>query len=653
MSFWLQTDVYAVDINQQRMQFQLALQAFENGDNEAFEHWHSNLQSYPLYYYLHYKSLQPRVKLASFSEIEKFLSYSGNTAYANEIRQVWLEMLAKQGDWANYLRIYVPQKAAALQCYYAQAQLATGQRTATLWEDLKKLWLVGKPQPPNCQEAFAYMVSNRVLTEDLLWQRIQLAMQEGQVELARSIANYLPATQNGWVSLWIAVHQNPQEVLSNFNQPNLKVTGDIIAHGIKRLAAENVDLAVQYWRALQPRYSLTPEQTGTALREIALAAMKQGHPGAVEFAAAVPKVAFTKEFNEKRFEFAFEQQNWRALVQFFSKVDETDLKDNLRWWYWYGRALQEIGQTENSEAVLHKLANERDYYGFLAADRLGINYNLQHSPITFSDAEKQEILAGGIGKAYEFSLNGMTTETKKEWDYGIESGTPRQQAIAAVLALQWGWYDKAILTAGKAGFYDDLRVRFPLVYLEHLKQKAQTQQVDLGWVYGIIRQESIFKQEARSKAGAMGLMQLMPSTASYLARKLGLDLNSRTEVFDVDMNTSLGTAYLREMLDTFDGNYMLATAAYNAGPGRAKRWAAERECLPADLWVELIPFTETRTYVKRVLFYTAVFESLLGQPSTTLKVELGATENCGSPENDQYATEEARNVTAATDVTEQ
>jgi soluble lytic murein transglycosylase len=641
------TGVQAVDINQQRLQFQLTLQALQNGDNEAFEQLHSNLQSYPLYYYIHYKSLQPRAKLASFSEIERFLSYGGNTAYGNEIRQVWLEILAKQGDWSNYLRIYAPQKSVALQCYHAQAQLATGQKTPTVWEDLKKLWLVGKPQPPSCQEAFGYMVSNRVLTEDLVWQRIRLAMQEGQVELASSIANYLPSPQTSWVSLWIAVHKNPQEMLSAFNQPNDKIAADIIVHGIKRIAASSVDTANQYWQFLQNRYTFTEEQRGNALRELALAAIKQNHPSAIELAVAVPKIAFTKDFNEKRFDFAFDQQNWRALARFFSNVEEADLKENMRWWYWYGRALQEIGQTEQSEKVLLKLANERDYYGFLAADRLSIDYNLQNSPITFTEAEEQEVLAGSISKAHEFSMLGMTEETKKEWDYGIASFTPRQQAIAAVLALQWGWYDKAILTAGKAGFYDDLRVRFPLVYLDHLKQKAQTQNVDLGWVYGVIRQESIFKREARSKAGAMGLMQLMPSTASYLARKMGLDINSRSEVFDVDTNTSLGTAYLREMLDTFDGNYMLATAAYNAGPGRAKRWAAERECLPADLWVELIPFTETRTYVKRVLFYTAVFESLLGHSSTSLKVELGATENCPGADTNQYSAEsESKDFTA-------
>jgi len=629
--------VQAVDINQQRLQFQLALQAMQNGDNEAFEQLHSNLQSYPLYYYIHYKSLQPRVKLASFSEIERFLSYGGNTAYGNEIRQVWLEMLAKQGDWSNYLRIYAPQKSVALQCYHAQAQFVTGQKSPTLSEDLKKLWLVGKSQPPSCQEAFGYMASHQMLTEDLIWQRIQLAMQEGQIELASSIANYLPAQQAGWVSVWIAVHKNPQEMLSAFNQPNDKIAADIIVHGIKRIAASNVDAANQYWHFLQNRYTFTEAQRGNALREVAFAAIKQNHPRAIELAAAVPKIAFTKEFNEKRFDFAFERQNWRALAQFFNHVDEADLKENMRWWYWYGRALQEIGQTGQSEKVLMKLANERDYYGFLAADQLGISYNLQNSPITFTEAEKQEVLAGSIGKAYEFSMIGMMDEAKKEWDYGIGIFTPHQQAIAAVLAMQWGWYDKAILTAGKAGFYDDLRVRFPLVYLDHLKQKARMQNVDLGWVYGVIRQESIFKQGARSKAGAMGLMQLMPSTASYLARKMGLDINSRSEVYDIDMNTSLGTAYLREMLDTFDGNYMLATAAYNAGPGRAKRWAEERECLPADLWVELIPFTETRTYVKRVLFYTAVFESLLGQPSTSLKVELGATENCPGADTDQYA----------------
>ncbi|OAD23631.1 lytic murein transglycosylase, soluble [Candidatus Thiomargarita nelsonii] len=180
-----------------------------------------------------------------------------------------------------------------------------------------------------------------------------------------------------------------------------------------------------------------------------------------------------------------------------------------------------------------------------------------------------------------------------------------------MLASHWEWHDQAIMAAAKAGYYDDLDVRFPLAFKSQLTRGAKRQGIDLAWVYGIVRQETAFRHKARSSAGALGLMQVMPATARFVAKKIDLKLKRRQDILDIDTNIKLGTAYLQQMLDKFDGNYMLATAAYNAGPGRSKRWAAENSCVPADLWVELIPFNETRKYVRSVLFYTRIFEERL------------------------------------------
>lgn len=244
---------------------------------------------------------------------------------------------------------------------------------------------------------------------------------------------------------------------------------------------------------------------------------------------------------------------------------------------------------------------------------------MQHRPIVFTSAEKAQVMKhpciGGAHEFYKLSQDGGEREwylnAKREWRHAIQHLPPRQQAIAIALASHWGWHYQAIMAAAKAGYYDALEIRFPLAFHSQLATGAKRQGIDLAWVYGIVRQETAFKNEATSHVGALGLMQLMPATARYVAKKIGLRLKRKQDIFVLDTNIRLGTAYLQQMLDKFDGNYMLATAAYNAGPGRAKRWAAENRCIPSDLWVEMIPFDETRKYVRRVLFYTRIFEERL------------------------------------------
>lgn len=625
---WCSAVAYAGDFSQQRWQFNRAQSALQANDLSTFQQLSASLQDYPLYYYLRYQYLNPRLLQVPASEVYEFLKLYGNSAYGNSLRQVWLKHLAEQSDWVGFMQAYAPQKDTALQCYSVQARLFTKQSIQAALAEAKELWLVGKAQPAVCEVAFDYLSQSPLWSSDLAWQRIRLAMRKGNLEVANSVAKRLSPTDQAWVARWQAMHKNPVQLLNQFNDPDTSLARDIILHGIKWLAKSQLDLANNYWNAFQRRYAFTIEQIGQMQRDLALASIANADPQALAFLTAVNKNFLDEKFNEIRIEFALKRQSWRAVEDFITEWSEKDRSD-FRWRYWLARAMEQNGKTTEARQLYKELAKERDYYGFLAADRAGTKYQMRNKPIAFTPAERVQLMKIlSIAAAYEFYQLGMLNNARQEWQYAMASLQPHLQAIAAAIASRWGWYSQAILTATKAEAYDDLEVRFPLPFKSFFAAGANSQAIDLAWVYGVARQESVFMTDARSRSGALGLMQLMPATAKLVAKQLGIKLSNNQDILEVSTNISLGTSYLRQLLDKFDGNHMLATAGYNAGPGRAKRWAEDNPCISPDLWVEMIPFDETRTYVRRVLFYTRVFEDRLGQPGRPLRVSLSPYQTC-------------------------
>jgi len=629
---------HAVELSQQRLQFQEAYDALKSNDLDSFFTLSQGLQNYPLYHFLRYHYLKPRLTKVDVREVEHFLANYGDSGVGALLRKKWLYHLAAQEDWLNYIRWYTPQKKTDLQCHYATAKMRTGQQRQSTLHDIKDLWLVAKSQPKACDAAFEYLYNSRLMTNDLLWQRIHLTMDKGQTRLAQAIAKRLPEDQAAWVDYWRKMHSRPIKYLDEYDLPDVKVARDIIIDGIKQVARKNVDKAQTYWDIYQKKYAFSVEQIGKTQKIIALASLKKDHPDALKLLASLNKFYVDDELNEKRILFALEKQDWHAVADFITEFPEEILAEELRWQYWHARALSQIGKHKSAKKVYKQLAQKRDYYGFLAAEQIGQSYRLQHKSIAPSKKELKKLLRNiNIMRAYEFYQLNMETDARRAWEYTIKHLSQRDKAVAATLATRWRWYDRGIFTASKAKAYDDLDVRFPLAYKADLKQGANTQGLDLAWVYGIIRQESAFMHQVRSHAGAMGLMQIMPATGRYVARKIGLPLRRTKDIVEIDNNIALGTAYLRQMLDKFDGNYMLATAAYNAGPGRAVRWSEERGCLPPDIWVELIPFSETQTYVKRVLFYTRIFEERLGQRPQALRINLqGVNDACPFSQANRY-----------------
>lgn len=621
------TDLPAeTSIQHQRALFLQAYDAYKQRDTDTFLTLSQQLRTYPLHAYLSYLDIKQRFDSATDHDILHFLKQYGDTAQGDKLRKDWLHTLAKQKRWTTYLQAYVPQKSTVLQCHELNALIQTGQNNQQTIEKIKTLWLVGKSQPTACDPAFDYLYTHDLIDDSLLWKRIALSMAKNQVTLAQSIAKHLPDNQKGWMDLWAKTHYKSLSQLSDFNYADSKISRDIIVHGLKRLAIQDFQLTISLWEQFQRRYAFSEQQIGTMQRELAYAGLKNDYAHAFRWLAAVDENYVTEDLHEKRLKLALEKQHWQALVDFFATSSET-MQKKLQWQYWYARALEQQEQSDKADKVYEKLAKERDYYGFLAADRIDADYRIYHKPTAFTRNQWLQIQQNpNIKRAYEFYQVGMKLDSRRSWNYAIKHLNKEDKAIASALASHWKWYDLAIFTAAKAKAYDDLNVRFPMPYLQKFKNEAKLQNVDLAWIYGVTRQESAFAKDVRSHAGAMGLMQLMPSTGRLVARKIGLPLGKTREILELDNNIALGTAYLSQMLDKFDGNYMLATAAYNAGPGRAVRWAEEYKCMPVDLWVEMIPFNETRRYVKRVMFYTAIFESRLGRKTTPMRLALDNTE---------------------------
>jgi len=597
---------------QQRWQFKEARQVLLKENSKTnFEQLSAQLQDYPIVHYLRYFYLESHLEEEKAETIQAFLEQYKDSPIAQLLRQAWLTKLAQKGDWQTFIANYTPQKSTVLQCYHLQAHFKTqGELKEKLLEKAKDFWLVGISQPNECDPLFAYLYDNELITNEMRWQRIRLAMQKGNIGLARFIAKSLPEADQELATLWQDMHNKPASTLNEFKlSDDTPIAREILLHGLRRLARKDADSAYQHWKNYKTRYAFTDQENAELFYDIVLRSVRQNHPEAARWLTEVDKNLVDDKIIQARLQIALAQQNWQAVTKLIQSLPITE-QDKLQFQYWQARALEQTGETKKAEKRFKTLSQNRDYYGFLAAGRLGKQYQFQSHLLKISQEEKDQLFEkqAGMLRARELYFIGLTELARLEWDAVLSNLSTFELKIAAAIAHEWGWHDRAIRAIGKAKYYDDLNIRFPLPFYDTVLNHAHAQQLDFAYVYAIIRQESAFQSDITSVAGASGLMQLMPATAKQVAKKQQIMVKNREELFVPDINIALGTAYLRDMLNQFNDNHLLATAAYNAGPSRAKRWAKKYGCLPPDIWIELIPFNETRKYVKRVLSYIPVFE---------------------------------------------
>ncbi|MDX2455935.1 MAG: transglycosylase SLT domain-containing protein [Gammaproteobacteria bacterium] len=604
---------------EERALFLQAGKALKENRLDKYRQLARQLTDYPLYPYLQFQELRRHLKSTNHDEIAAFIARHEGEPLSWRLRQAWLYALAKQRDWPQFLEAWHGKQPAKLQCYKLQAQLKTGQ-TAGLVEHALKLWMVGKSQDKTCDPAFRYLEDNNKITRDLRWQRIRLAMNSGNPGLARYLAKRLPDSDAAWVTLWRAARAKPARILAS---PELKKdtpeAREIILYSIRRISRTDADQAHKKWASLKPRYHFTPEEIGKLEKNIAMSANWQKNPHAHEWLVAVPEDAADTSVREWRVRTAVRNRDWNAVLEHTTTLLDS-ANNREEWQYWQAVALEKTGQQIQAENRFSVLATQRDYHGFLAADTLKWPYQMGDKPLEYDEAALEQLSRQpGMVRAHELFRAAMFTDARREWAAATRNFSNDELKLAAVLAGQWGWHDRAIMTVASAKDYSDLKLRFPLDYESDIKHIAHNKQLDPAHVYAVIRQESAFNKDARSPAGAMGLMQLMPKTGLSTARKHNIPLGSTRLLYQPDKNITIGSTYLKQVMDQYDKNIVLASAAYNAGPHRVERWLPKNEEQTADSWIALIPYSETRKYVQRILAYIAIYDWRMEQPETPLQ----------------------------------
>ncbi len=594
---------------QLRQQYTQALAALRSGDQVRFQKLRDGLNGYALQPFLDYEFLKDRIATTPAAKLHDFLERNPEAVVSDQLRKKWLKLLTERGDWSTFLaefRDIDPDNE--LNCQRLAHLIKVSQEQSGLMHEAGKLWLTGSRLPAACEPVFEAWRKAGHMTADMVWARIQIAMEKRNLTLAASLGRYLEPAERVWVQRWQAMHRQPQQELLQLRYPvETPVARSIIRHGVVRLAYTDPDEAMRLWETFKQRYEFFGEDEKYVLRWVGILAAQAHHPRAVEWLSAASADVNDETLRQWRVRAAIRNGEWQTGLRFLALLPEPEQKEG-EWRYWKARMLERTGETRQARSLYRELAKERSYYGFMAADRIGQPYAMQHVSVQASAEEEGAMIARpGIQMAKELFTLGDTLAARRQWAWATHHLNNRDLAVAAVVARKWGWHDRAILTLNRSEHLDDLELRFPVLYRDMVEASAQRNNIDPDWVYGVLRQESAFVTDARSEAGALGLMQLMPHTGRMAGRRINLRVPNNTAILNVENNLKLGTSYLRTVLDVNHGHQVLATASYNAGPNRVREWLPENKPLDADAWVDTVPYNETRNYVKNVMAFTTVY----------------------------------------------
>ncbi|WP_440877398.1 transglycosylase SLT domain-containing protein [Thalassotalea sp. PLHSN55] len=605
--------VFAANQTNIRKTFLSAEKKLWQASSSEYQNLYKQLHYYPLQPYLDQQRLLHKMSVKNAGEIDTFLAKYKGTPLDWPLRKKWLNYLVKRNNKTLFIKAFRPTSSAELTCHYYRYQLSFGADKNTILPKVTKLWLAGKSQPKACDPLFKLWRESGYLTYDIVWQRIRLAADGGDHTLLRYLGTLLPQNEQYLASLWKSVRVNPSYIVKTTRFPNKSdKESEIITYGLKRLIWRKPDLAIKTYDNIVSQQRIDQAQQKKVTAAFAIALASKNHDQAQSWLHQVDNTLVDKNIGQWRIAHVLRNNDWQAIKAELLLFPQT-LQTRLQWQYWYGRSLIETGETAAGTALLTKLADNRHYYGFLAASHMQQAMNYQHKPVLITEQEKIAVLRFPSAKrAFELFHLGRFSQARKEWNYWLTKLDDRQKLVASRIAYENQWYDRAIFALSAVGYLNDVELRFPLAFDEDIQNYSSNYNINPAWAFAIARRESSFMSDANSPAGARGLMQVMPKTAVQL-KKAKLP---RKYLFDAQNNIDLGTKYLKELLEKFDGNSVLATASYNAGPYRVSRWLEGAEVLPADMWIETIPYKETREYVKSVMAYKQIYQVKVGQEET-------------------------------------
>ena len=604
--------VFGDTSNQQRNDFLQAEKLLAQGDTAAFMAASAALTDYPLYPYLQYLWLKDN--LPQTERILSFLAAYKDSRYARLLRFKWLDYLARNEQWHTFIQHYEATENTALECQYTLAIYKTANQQQAL-NEARRLWLTGDSLPQECDPLLSVLMTSPGFTPELIWQRFELALNKDNVSVAEYVRRLMNLADQAIADVWLQVHQKPALIeTGGFLSPSM---GRLFAHGIDRLAKSDLSLAIKLWDDKKHDFRIDDQTAGQLERSLAIGLARIRNPGAYYRLKQLSVV--DEEVNEWKLRMALLEQNWQHVAEVLAGLTALEREDP-KWQYWQARALDKTGDALQAQDVYTKLAEDRSFYGFLAADNSHKPYQFANRPVSLAANELENLANEADFKIVrELNLLNRPAEAERQWWYVVKKLSKERRMVAAKLAQQWHWDQIAITTLVKADYWDDLGVRFPIYYSDQIHANAYLHNLDPAIVFGLIRQESIFNKDAESPVGARGLMQVMPRTGMQIARDLKEKWQSDNSLFNPDVNVRYGAFYYKQLLRQFHGHFALAIAAYNAGSGRVSKWLPSVQPMPADIWIETIPFKETRKYVTSVLSYAIIYQQLIQRKGLKIK----------------------------------
>lgn len=530
------------------------------------------------------------------------------TPLSQKLRGQWLYQLALKKDWGEFLKYYQPSNDISLQCYEQMARINLGQTTLAL-PRAKALWLQNTTQPPSCDNVFKWLLTTQDPTQSLVTQRIQLALEHQNQSLAVYLLKRFKPPRLVEARLLESIHQQPRRIMSLTSGP---LHGDFFLYGLKRLVPHHMEEAIHDWEEPKARQLMNQAQSQSFLNFLVIYKAMRNHKDTVQWFMKIKPQYYTDLLLEWRIRYALKHQQWRVVTQLIPKISQ---HEEPCWKYWLARASQAQGLTDKARLIYQSLAKTRSYYGFLASLRLKTHFSFHNESV---QQQKQRLriyrpITEQVKKLYQ--SHHVVEAARLVNDFTSELPKDDKSAFVQWLAEDLKWYAKAIDVSNAEELSNQLSLRFPLPHYSQVHQSSAQYQIPPEFIYAVIRQESGFKNDALSPAGAHGLMQLMPQTAKIMAKEQKIAFKNNQQLFFVEQNIKIGTAYLHQLAKRFHNHPILMAAAYNAGPTQVNHWLHDQSPSAIDIWIESLPWRETRNYLKNIIAFYAVYQYRINQKS--------------------------------------
>ena len=622
----------ALNLDIQRDVFAEALALQDQGEWQQANQKINRIHDYPLAYIAEYNYLNANMEAVNEQTILTFINTNKGKAVSDDLQRSYLFYLAEEKKWRAFLSAYpkLPNNPI-LQCHYLQASIAT-DNSQKVWPDAKKIWLNSTSLPNECDDVYRFYKENKDLTQEHIWERFQLAYKKDKQGLMRFLITLMDKKKARLASKLYELHKKPERLINSRLFSSRESEGfNFLVPSINHLADKNFKKAMRAFGYFEKKTPFTFNETVQIKIKLSTIILQENKTKYFSWLdKELPRLG-NVSLVQQRIRYAIKRDDWKNIAFWLKQLPEKKLNSDP-WLYWQARVLEKTDEVEKANKVYEKIATKRSFYGFLAAQKLGVSFPFNaelveedHGSLRYLDAE--------LFLIEELSFHQLKLQAKKQWVRLLNTHTFDLQQQLGLYAYQRGWPHLSVLASiNNSESHDALNIRFPEAKPELFAHEAAKYDLEDTYIYAIVRRESNFDEQAKSPVGASGYMQLMPATAKEVARDIDLkEYNDVAQLREGKINVQLGTAYIDGLLKRYNSNRVLATAAYNAGPHQVDKWFSPNKLkgkkgIKMDSWVESIPYYETRAYVKNVLVYNVIYQQMLNKPLEFIKQqELSAT----------------------------